>query len=84
MDIYDSSAEGRYSHCSTVIDDITSNYLQLIQVKNLEKKLNAGKSSTQFKQAKSTSLKASNKVLANLEAEVKKAAQARENAIETA
>jgi hypothetical protein len=84
MDTYDSiSAEG---HCSTVMDDITPSYLQLIQVKKQQKQLNAATRPTQLKTAKSKSLKASDKVIANLEADVKKAAQgpqARENAIET-
>jgi hypothetical protein len=41
MDTYDNiSAEG---HCSTVIDDITPSHLQLIQVKKLQKQLNAAK-----------------------------------------
>jgi hypothetical protein len=49
---------------------------QLVQVKKLQKQLNAAKRPTQSKQAKSKSLKSSDKVIANLEAEVKKAAQA--------
>jgi hypothetical protein len=61
MDTYDSiSVKG---HCSTVIDDITPSYLQLIQVKKLQKQLNAAKRPTQFKSAKSKSLKASDKVI---------------------
>jgi hypothetical protein len=49
----------------------------------LQKQLNAVKRPTQSKQPKSKSLKASDSVIANLESEVKAAAQAWDNAIET-